>query len=59
MLASGYSKDANLVFAVTFSAYDLQVDVSADLVQHEGPNPNKDKILTYEGFNEALFSNGF
>lgn len=58
ILISGDSKYIGVVYAGTYSIDDLQVDMNTDLVQYEGPNPNKDKILIHEGFNEALFSNG-
>ena len=48
---SSDSKCIDLAFTVTYSTYYFQVDVSAYLVQYEGPNSNKYKIITREGSN--------
>ena len=58
ILISGESEYIAVVYAGTYSIDDIMVDMNIDLVQYDGPNPNNDKILVHEGFNDVLFSNG-
>ena len=58
ILISGESEYIAVVYAGTYSIDDIMVDMDIDLVQYDGPNPNNDKILVHEGFNDVLFSNG-